>query len=68
MFERPATPRPARRVTLKSNWLAQQPQQPTLEEGVNSGWKQHATWESRAGVRDEKKKRWETGAKRYSFQ
>ena len=25
----------------------------TLKEGVNSIWKQHATWESKAGVRDD---------------
>ena len=58
IFERLATPRPALQVTLKSNWLSQQqqqPQQPTFEEGVNSSWKQRATWESKAGVRDETK-------------
>ena len=42
IFERVATPRPAPKVTLKSNWLTkqkqqQQPQQPTLEEGVKAG-------------------------------
>ena len=46
--------RPAPKFTLKSNWLTQQkqqqqPQQPILEEGINSIWKQHATWESKAG-------------------
>ena len=56
ILERLATPRPAPKVTLKSNWLTQQqqeqrPQQLTLEEGVNSSWKQHATWDSNAGVR-----------------
>ena len=61
IFERLATPRPAPKVTLKSNWLTQQqqqqqqPQQPTLEEGVTSIWKQRATWEYRAGVRDDTK-------------
>ena len=54
IFERLATPRPPK-VALKSNKLTLQPQQPTLEEGVNSCWKQHATWESKAGVRDETK-------------
>ena len=58
IFERLATAKPAPKVTLKSNWLTQQqqqqPQQPTLEEGVSSSWKQHATWERRAGVDDTK--------------
>ena len=57
IFERFTTAKPAPKVTLKSNWFTQQqqqqPQQPTLEEGVNSSWKQHATWESKAGVRDD---------------
>ena len=57
LFERLATARPAPKVTLKSNWPAQQqPQQPTLEEGVNISWKQHATWESKARVGDETKR------------
>ena len=30
-------------------------QQLTLQEGVNSSWKQHATWECKAGVRDDTK-------------
>ena len=55
IFERLATPRPAPKVTLKSNWLTQQQQQqqsqqPTLKGGVNCSWKQHATGESKAGV------------------
>ena len=55
IFERLATPRPAPKITLKSNWLALQPQlqqlqQPTLEEDVHSIWKQHA-----ARVRDDMK-------------
>ena len=60
IFERLATPRPAPKVTLKSNWHTQQhqqqqTQQPTLEKGVNSIWKQRASWESKAGVRDDTK-------------
>ena len=60
IFEWLATPRPAPKVTLKSNWRTQQqqqqqPQQPILDKGVNSIWKQRATWESRAGVRDDTK-------------
>ena len=60
IFERLATPRPAPKVTLKSNWHTQQqqqqqPQQPTLEKDVNIIWKQHATWESKVGVRDDTK-------------
>ena len=58
LFERRATPRPAPKVTLKSNWLVQQQQQQeqlTLKEGVNSISNEVATWESRAGVRDETK-------------
>ena len=52
-FERLATPRASSQgFAQKSYWLAQQ-QQPTLEEGVNCSWEQHATWESKAGVRDE---------------
>ena len=54
-FERLATPRPAPKVTLKSNWQTQQQQQPNLEDDVQSIWKQRATWESRAGVRDDTK-------------
>ena len=56
IFERLATPRPAPKVTLEGNWLTQQqqqqPQQPTLKEGVNSIPKEIATWESNARVRD----------------
>ena len=57
IFERLATPRSAPKVTLKSNWRTQQhqqkqPQRPTLEDDVRSIWKQRATWESGAGVRD----------------
>ena len=60
IFERLATPRPAPKVTLKSNWRTrqqqqQQPQQSSLEDDVPSIWKQRATWESRAGVRDDTK-------------
>ena len=59
MLERLATPRPTPKGIVKSDCLAQQqhqqPQQLTLEEGVNSSWKQHATWESKVGVRDEPK-------------
>ena len=43
-------------LTLKSNWLVQQQQhqqQLALKEGVNSISKEIATWESRAGMRDE---------------
>ena len=40
-------------VSFKSNWLAQQHQQLTLREGVNSISKEIATCESKAGVRDE---------------
>ena len=59
IFERVATPRPAPKVTLKSNWLTkqkqqQQPQQPTLEEGV------------KAGVRDDTKKRHGSGSRAIS--
>ena len=54
LFERLATPMPAPTVTLKSNWFVQQ-QQLTLKEGVNSISKEIATWESRAGMRDETK-------------
>ena len=45
---------PAPTGTLKSNWFVQQ-QQLTLKEGVNSISKEIATWESRAGMRDETK-------------
>ena len=61
LFERLATPRPAPKVTLKSNWLEQQQQQQqqqqqlTLIERVNSISKEIATWESKARVRDETK-------------
>ena len=58
LFERLATPRPAPKVTLKSNWLVlqqQQQQQLTLKEGVNSISKEVATWESRTLVRDDTK-------------
>ena len=58
LSEKLATPRPAPKVTLKSNWLEQQQQQQhqlPLEESVNSISKDVATWESRAGVRDETK-------------
>ena len=60
IFERLAAPRPAPKVTLKSYWQTQQqhqqqPQQPTLEDDVPSIWKQRATWESRARVRDDAK-------------
>ena len=55
MFEILATPRPARKVALKSNWHTQQqqqqqPQHLTLEKDVHSIWKRHTIWESRAGV------------------
>ena len=42
-------------LTLKSNWLVQQQQQQqlALKEGVNSISKEIATWEIRAGMRDE---------------
>ena len=50
-----ATPRPAPKATLKSNWHTQQQQQRTLREGANSISKEIATWESKAGVRDETK-------------
>ena len=55
-FEILATPRPAPKDTLKSNWLVQpqqQQRQVILKEGVNSISKEAATWESRAGMRDE---------------
>ena len=57
LFERLTTPRPALKVTLKSHWQTQQqqqqqPQQPNLEEDVQSIWKERATWESRARVRE----------------
>ena len=57
LFERFATPRPAPKVTLKSNWLVlkQQQQQPSLKEGVNSISREVATWESRAGMREDRK-------------
>ena len=55
-FERLATPRSAPEVTLKSIWVTQQrPQQPILKKKVNNIWKQHATWESKATVRDKTK-------------
>ena len=59
LFEMLATPRPAPKGALKSNWHTQQqqqqqPQHPTLEKGVNSIWKQHTIWKSRAGVRASK--------------
>ena len=51
LFERLATPRPAPKVMLKSNWLVQQQQQQlTLKEGVSSNSKEIATWEGRAGM------------------
>ena len=55
--DRLATPRPAPKVTLKRYWQTQQqqPQQPKLEDDTQSVWKQRATWESRAGVRDDTK-------------
>ena len=46
LFERLATPRPAPKVTLRSNWFVQQQQQTIRNEDV-------ATRESRAGTRDE---------------
>ena len=55
-FEILASPRPAPKDTLKSNWLVQPQQQQRqliLKEGVNSISKEAATWESRAGMRDE---------------
>ena len=52
MFERLATPRPAPKVTLRSNWLVQQQQQPIRSEGVHSTSKETAKWESRAATRD----------------
>ena len=57
LFERLAKPRPALKVTLKSHWQTQQqqqqqPQQLILEDDVQSIWKERATWESRAGVRE----------------
>ena len=52
MFERLATPRPAPKVTLKSNWLVQQ-QQLIRSEGAHSTSKETATWESRTGTQDE---------------
>ena len=59
IFKRLATPRPAPKVTLKSNWQTQQqqqqPQQPTLEDDGPGIWKQRATWESRTRVRDDTK-------------
>ena len=60
IFERLATPRPAPKVTLKSNWQTQQQQQqqrqqPILDKDVTGIWKQRATWESRAGNRDDTK-------------
>ena len=54
IFERLATPRSAPKVTLKSNWRTQ-PQQPILDKDVTCFWKQRATWESSAGVRDDTK-------------
>ena len=56
IFERLTTPRPAPKVTLKSDWLVeqqhQQPQQLTLKESVDNSWKEHATCEGEEGVRD----------------
>ena len=60
IFEKLAAPRQAPKVTLKSNCHTQQqqqqqPQQPKLEDDTKSVWEQRATWESRAGVRDDTK-------------
>ena len=60
IFERLATPRLSPKVTLNSYWQIQQqhqqqPQQPTLEDDIPSIWKQRATWQSRAGKRDDTK-------------
>ena len=61
IFERLATPRPAPKVTLNSNWQSQQeqqeqqPQQPISNTEVTRLWKQRATWESQAEVKDDSK-------------
>ena len=59
IFERLATPRPAPKVTLKSNWRTEQqqqqqrqPQQPVLDKDVARIWTQCATG---TGVRDDTK-------------
>ena len=54
IFERLAIPRPPPTVTLKS-YLQTQQQQQQQEDDTQSVWKQRATWESRAGVRDDTK-------------
>ena len=60
IFERLATPRPAPKVTSKSNWRTQQQQQQKQHEAADSRPRRSkhletATWESRAGVRDDTK-------------
>ena len=52
MFERLSTPRPAHKVTLKSNWLVQQQQLLICNEVVTSTSKVVAVWESQSGPRD----------------
>ena len=51
LFEGLSTPRPAPKVTLKSNWLVQQ-QQLTRNVVVNSTSKGIAEWKSQSGTRD----------------
>ena len=61
LFERLATPKPPPTVMLKTylqiqqQQQQQQPQQPKLEDDTQRLWKQRATWESRAVVRDDTK-------------
>ena len=65
LFERLATPRPAPKVTLKRSWQTQQqPQLPKLGDDTQSIWKQRASRESRAGVRDDTKQATEGRATR----
>ena len=52
LFGRLSTPRPAPKVTLKSNWLVQQQQQPICNEVVTGTSKVVAKWESQSGIRD----------------
>ena len=73
LFERLATPKPPSKVTSKSYWQIQQqqqqqPQQPKLEDDTQSVWKQCATLESRAGVRDDAKHATERRATRQLVQ
>ena len=60
LFEKLATPRPAPKVTLKSNWLVQEQQQPIRKKDVKSNSKEVATWkaEQERGMKRETPQEW----------